>query len=194
MKEPSDGCLQNDECGPSHHPCETACIKNGASMHPPGCNARCSNRFHKTGWLPGIESGFQPHSTPAGPKDKGRDPAFSPAGKEAVRILTGYEVFQPLEERRWGCRLPVYSSPGRQYTHKSECVDNDIPPRQTRTAEVSGRFAGFFCQHLFVNSQTAGVNPRASAAVGLFGLSPLVTKRITVGSGLLPKGTFPVYS
>lgn len=77
---------------------------------------------------------------------------------------------------------------------KSKHVDNDIPSRYARTSEVSGRFAGFLCQHIFVNSQSAGLNPSASAETGLGGLSPPVTKIMTVGSGLLAKGIFPVYS
>jgi len=64
-------------------------------------------------------------------------------------------------------------------------IDNDIPSSWARTATACGRFAGLLCQHLFVNSQTAGVNPSASAEIGLDGLPPLITVRITVGSGLL---------
>lgn len=77
---------------------------------------------------------------------------------------------------------------------KSKRVNNDLPSRYARISEVSGRFVGFLFQHLFVNSQTTGLNPSASAETGLGGLSPLVTQRMTVGSGLLPKGTFPVYN
>jgi hypothetical protein len=68
------------------------------------------------------------------------------------------------------------------------------PSRDVRVSEVSGCFPGYLYQHLFVNSQTAGLNPSASAETGLGGLSPLTTKRMAVGSGLLAKGTFPVYS
>ena len=76
----------------------------------------------------------------------------------------------------------------------AEQVRNDILSRWASTSEASGRFSGFLYQHLFVNSQTAGVNPNTSAEAGLDGLSPLVTMTVTTGSGLSKKGIFPVYS
>ena len=77
---------------------------------------------------------------------------------------------------------------------KSKHADNDIPSRYARISEVSGRFAGFLCQHLFVNSQTVGFNPSTSTESGLGGLSPFITRKMTIGSELLENGTFPVYS
>ena len=76
----------------------------------------------------------------------------------------------------------------------SKWVTTDVPSRWARISEVFGRFAGFLSQHRFVSAQTVEVNPTALGEAGFGGLSPLITKSITMISVLLGNGIFPLYN
>lgn len=108
-------------------------------------------------------------------------------------MLVAEYVFQPPKQRGRGYNNPSYSFHVINEL-ASKQVSNDAPSRWARISEVFGRLAAFLCQHLFANSQTSGVNPRTSPDAGLDGLSPSVTLRMTIGSGLSEKGTSPLYS
>ena len=101
-------------------------------------------------------------------------------------------IYRPFGAKAKG--LKAFKAEKKDRSFDNSDADVGDLTRLTKTLEVSGRSAGFLCQHFFVNSQTVGLNPSASAETGLGGLSPLATKRMTVGSGLLGKGIFPVYS